>query len=88
MTPQGTDPESVLRGFYFPSTKTVAIRPYYWADGNYDQWDDGHAELSADIQSTFIAGIQTTLRQQEPEVQFKLNIGNDWLQSTTGRRGW
>jgi len=88
MTPQGTEWDSVLRGFYFPSNKTVAIRPFYWPDGSYDQWDTGHAELSADIQMIFVTAIEPTLKQQEPEIDFKLNIDNKWLQSTTGRYSW
>jgi len=88
MTPSGTDWDSVLRGFYFPSNKTVAIRPFYWPNGTYDQWDSDHAELSADIQMIFVTAIQPTLEQQEPAVQFQLNIDNKWLQSTTGRYSW
>ncbi len=88
MTPRDTDWESVLRGFYFPAKKLVAIRPFYWPDGTYDQWDEGHAELSADVQMTFVMAMQPTLQQQDPEVEFKTNIDNKWLQGTTGRYSW
>jgi len=88
MTPSGTEWDAVLRGFYFPNQKLVSIRPYYWPNGDYDQWDEGHAELSADIQMAFIMAIQPTLKQQEPEIQFKTNIDNRWLEQTTGRYSW
>lgn len=87
MTPSGTDWSAVLRGFYFPDKKLIAIRPYFWPDGANDYWDGDHAELSADIQITFIMAMKPILQQQDPEVDFQTNIDNSWLQSG-GRYSW
>ncbi len=87
MTPSGTDWDSVLRGFYFPDKKMVAIRSYYWPNGAYDQWDEGHSQLNADIQMAFVMAVKPTLQQQDPGVDFSLNIDNGWLRAT-GRYSW
>lgn len=88
MTPSGTDWSAVLRGFYFPDKKLIAIRPYFWPDGAHDYWDGDHAELSADIQMTFIMAMKPILQLQDPEVDFQTNIDNSWLQQSSGRYSW
>jgi hypothetical protein len=88
MTPRGVPGDSVLRGFYFPSKKMVSIRPYYCPSDQWDQWDEGHADLNADVQAIFMMAIKPIIMAQEPGIVFRTNIDNQWLKDETGRFSW
>ncbi len=88
LTPEGTAWDGVLRGFYFPSRKMVGIRPFYWLQGTYDQWDETHQQLNADIMSTFIVALRPSLLNDEPDINFNTNVDNSFLQGLIGRYAW
>lgn len=47
--------ESYLRGFHFPLRREIALRTFYWPEGEDDGWDRSHAELDRRVEDDFLA---------------------------------
>ena len=54
-TPGGKiDFDGWLRGFYIPDRNQVLVRTYYWPTDPYDQYDEDHAQLNAEVYSALM----------------------------------
>lgn len=71
-----------VRGFYFPARKQIAVRPYFWPQGPYDDWDASHAELNDQVRNT----ITNVLRSAVPNANIQTEVGNSWLQNNIDQR--
>ncbi len=78
-----------LRGFYIPDRNQVLVRTYYWPTDPYDQWDEDHAQLNAEVYATFMTIMNQQFSETDMgEVDYKGNIDNDWLKGNIRNYGW
>ncbi len=69
--------DSLVRGFYFPQKKLIAIRPFFWPQGAYDYWDESHEELNVKVTNA----ITTILKLALPKAQIEQQTDNQWLKN-------